>query len=148
LYINESSGANEISQSAFDLSSSVTESDITLPIGDYLFTVTCIDPEDQSIDMSVTIGTNSPQTFTGSPLTTGPILIPVADGGVIERTIAYAWDDGSNTGTNSVVITITEDVVVETPGFTSALAVMSIIVAGVVVSKRLEREQDEMERTP
>lgn len=148
LYINESSGANEISQSAFDLSSSVTESDITLPIGDYLFTVTCVDPEDQSIDMSVTIGTNSPQTFTGSPLTTGPILIPVADGGVIERTIAYAWDDGSNTGTNSVVITITEDVVVEAPGFTSALAVMSIIVAGVVVSKRLEREQDEMERTP
>jgi hypothetical protein len=32
--------------------------------------------------------------------------------------------------------------------FTSALAVMSLIVAGVVVSKRLEREQDEMERTP
>ena len=148
LYINESGGTNEISQSVFDLSSSVTESDITLPIGDYLFTVTCIDPEDQSIDMTVTIGTNSPQTFTGSPLTTGPILVPVADGGVIERTIAYAWDDGSNTGTNSVVITITEDVVVEPPGFTSALAVMSIIVAGVVVSKRLEREQDEMERTP
>ena len=60
LYINDSSGANEIIQSVFDLSSSQTESDISLPIGDYLFTVTCIDPEDQSIDMIVTIGTNSP----------------------------------------------------------------------------------------
>ena len=32
--------------------------------------------------------------------------------------------------------------------FTSAHAVMSMIVAGAVVSKHLEREQDEMERTP
>ena len=141
LYINDSSGANEIIQSVFDLSSSQTESDISLPIGDYLFTVTCIDPEDQSIDMIVTIGTNSPQTFSGNPLTTGPILIPIVDGGLIERTIAYSWDDGTNSGTNSVVITITEDVVVDSPGFTSALALMSIIVAGLVVSKRLEREQ-------
>ncbi|MCH1541132.1 MAG: thrombospondin type 3 repeat-containing protein [Candidatus Poseidonia sp.] len=142
LYINDSSGANEIIQSVFDLSSSQTESDISLPIGDYLFTVTCIDPEDQSIDMIVTIGTNSPQTFSGNPLTTGPILIPIVDGGLIERTIAYSWDDGTNSGTNSVVITITEDLVVDSPGFTSALALMSIIVAGLVVSKRLEREQN------
>ena len=92
--------------------------------------------------MIVTIGTNSPQTFSGNPLTTGPILIPIVDGGLIERTIAYSWDDGTNSGTNSVVITITEDVVVDSPGFTSALALMSIIVAGLVVSKRLEREQN------
>ena len=143
LFINDSGGTNAISQSLFDLSSDQTESDVTLPIGDYLFTVNCVDPEGQTIDMTVTIGTNSPQTFTGNPLTTGPILVPVVDGGVIERTISYTWDDGSQSGTNTVIITISEDTTVNQPGFTSLLAVMSIIVAAAVVSLRFEREQDQ-----
>ena len=144
LFINESGGTNAISQSVFDLSSDQTESEVTLPLGDYLFTVNCVDPEGQTIDMTVTIGTNSPQTFTGNPLTTGPILVPVVDGGVIERTISYAWDDGSQSGTNSVVITISEDATVDQPGFTSILAIMSIIIATAFVSLRYEREQDSL----
>ena len=100
LFINDSGGTNAISQSLFDLSSDQTESDVTLPIGDYLFTVNCVDPEGQTIDMTVTIGTNSPQTFRKSA-DDGPHSCSRCRRRGHRENHQCTWDDVSQSGRSS-----------------------------------------------
>ena len=85
-------------QSQLAMGTGTSSSSLSLPTGTYQFIVECTDPESDMLSMTVTIDGGSPMVFTGSPLSTGAISVPVQDGMTLSKTITYDWTDGVNSG--------------------------------------------------
>ena len=96
-------------QSQLEMGTGTSSSSLSLPTGDYQFIVECADPESDALSMTVTIDGGSAMLFTGSPLSTGEITVPVQDGMTLSKTITYYWTDGSNYGTYEIEVSLIGD---------------------------------------
>ena len=96
-------------QSQLEMGTGTSSSSLSLPTGTYQFIVECADPESDALSMTVTIDGGSAMLFTGSPLSTGEITVPVQDGMTLSKTITYYWTDGSNYGTYEIEVSLIGD---------------------------------------
>ena len=76
-------------QSALAMGTGNSSSSLSLPTGTYQFILECTDPESDMLSMTVTLDGGSAMVFTGSPLSTGGITVPVQDGMTLSKTITY-----------------------------------------------------------
>jgi hypothetical protein len=82
--------------------------------------------------MTVTLDGGSPMTFTGSPLSTGAITVPVQDGMTLSKTITYDWTDGVNSGIFEIDVSLIGDDTADPntgflPGFELWITLLAII---------------------
>lgn len=82
---------------------------ISLPTGNYQFHMECTDPESDMLSMSVSLDGGSAMAFSGSPLSTGAIPVPVEDGMTLSKTISYYWTDGAHSGTYELEVSLIGD---------------------------------------
>jgi hypothetical protein len=81
-------------------------SSLVLPTDNYRFDIECIDPESDTLSMTVTLNGSppSPVVFTG--FSAEAITVPVEDGMTISKTITYYWTDGVNVGTYEIDVSL------------------------------------------
>ena len=97
----------------------------------YVFTIVCNDPEGDQITMLVSIDGGNPSNFTGSPVNSGPITIPVHAGMLLSKTLSFTWSDDMNSGSYTMEITLSGDDYSSSwiPGFELWLAISAIILS-------------------
>ena len=115
--------------------SSLTPPVITVPAGSYYITAHCIDTDGDDITVTV------------NDITVGPIAGEVSAGAIIvigedvDETldVTVSWTDGTDTLTAIITVNMEGDSgTTVIPGFGFALAMMSIMLAGVVALRRKE----------
>ena len=119
-------------QSALAMGTGNSSSSLSLPTGTYQFILECTDPESDMLSMTVTLDGGSALVFTGSPLSTGGITVPVQDGMTLSKTITYYWTDGSNVGTYEIDVSLVGDDTADPntgwlPGFELWITLLAII---------------------
>ena len=119
-------------QSALAMGTGNSSSSLSLPTGTYQFILECTDPESDMLSMTVTLDGGSAMVFTGSPLSTGGITVPVQDGMTLSKTITYYWTDGSNVGTYEIDVSLVGDDTADPntgwlPGFELWITLLAII---------------------
>ena len=119
-------------QSALAMGTGNSSSSLSLPTGTYQFILECTDPESDMLSMTVTLDGGSAMVFTGSPLSTGGITVPVQDGMTLSKTITYYWTDGSNVGTYEIDVSLIGDDTADPstgwlPGFELWITLLAII---------------------
>jgi hypothetical protein len=119
-------------QSALEMGTGHSLSSISLPTGTYEFNLECTDPESDMMSMTVTIDGGSPMLFTGSPLSTGGVSVPVQDGMTLTKKITYDWTDGVNSGTYDIKVSLIGDDTADPntgflPGFELWITLLAII---------------------
>ena len=119
-------------QSQLAMGTGTSSSSLSLPTGTYQFIVECTDPESDMLTMTVIIDGGSAMVFTGSPLSTGGITVPVQDGMTLSKTITYYWVDGLNYGTYEIEVSLIGDDTADPntgwlPGFELWITLLSII---------------------
>ena len=119
-------------QSQLSMGTGTSSSSLSLPTGTYEFILECTDPESDMLTMTVTIDGGSGIVFTGSPLSTGGISVPVQDGMTLSKTITYYWTDGSNVGTYEIDVSLIGDDTADpdtgwAPGFELWITLLAIV---------------------
>ena len=118
-------------QSQLSMGTGTSSSSLSLPTGTYEFILECTDPEYDLLSMTVTIDGGSGMVFTGSPLSTGGISVPVQDGMTLSKTITYYWTDGVNVGTYEIDVSLVGDDTADPsnglPGFELWITLLAII---------------------
>jgi hypothetical protein len=118
-------------QSQLIMGTGTSSSSLSLPTGTYEFLLECTDPESDMLSMTVTLDGGSPMTFTGSPLSTGAIPVPVQDGMTLSKTITYDWTDGVNSGIFEIDVSLIGDDTADPssglPGFELWITLLAII---------------------
>jgi len=118
-------------ESELSMGTGTSMSSLSLPTGTYEFILECTDPEYDLLSMTVTIDGGSGMVFTGSPLSTGGISVPVQDGMTLSKTITYYWTDGVNVGTYEIDVSLVGDDTADPsnglPGFELWITLLAII---------------------
>ena len=96
-------------QSALAMGTGTSSSSLSLPTGTYQFIFECTDPESDLLSVTVTLDGGSAMVFSGSPLSTGGVTVPVQDGMTLSKTITYYWTDGLNAGTYEIDVSLIGD---------------------------------------
>jgi len=119
-------------QSQLAMGTGNSSSSLNLPTGTYQFILECTDPESDVLSMTVTLDGGSAMVFTGSPLSTGAISVPVQDGMTLSKTITYYWTDGLNYGTYEIDVSLIGDDTADPnngwlPGFELWITLLAIV---------------------
>ena len=127
-------------QSQLSMGTGTSSSSLSLPTGTYEFILECTDPEYDLLSMTVTIDGGSGMVFTGSPLSTGGISVPVQDGMTLSKTITYYWTDGVNVGTYEIDVSLVGDDTADPsnglPGFELWITLLAISASLFFISTR------------
>ena len=81
-------------------------SSLVLPTDNYRFDIECIDPESDTLSMTVTLNGSSPSPVVFTGFSAEAITVPVEDGMTISKTITYYWTDGVNVGTYEIDVSL------------------------------------------